>query len=911
MKGFIIVIMGVCAAVAAAAVIFHVHDFSAGDDDANPSHVSSYATPPHRGRQAIKGAAAWLESRLMNPETGRINYNEVMRVRQSVAERIRRDEARSASLNLKWEQLGPDNIGGRTRAILIDRANPRRMYAGSVTGGLFVSDNGGLSWSLHPSFQSLSFPQSISSLTQAPNGDIYAGTGEIYVYTEANTVGHLGTGIYKSSDNGQTFRLLPSTKPASNSFTDAWSYVSEVAADPSNYLKVYAATYRGLMVSSDSGNTWTPAQGIPSNTSRDVAVGTNGVVHAAVGNGLGRGSSNEQYYRSDDGISFELVSGQNGFPASNTRRIEFAISPDDPRYVYALIVRASSGYKLRGIYRSADAGKNWEAYSPENSDVFNPLGTQGDYDACISVVPTNKSKVWVGGQLQLYAGGNDIGWKLIGTASSRGPANPYYIHADMHAIVFHPANPNIAFVATDGGIFKSENALNDYPTFTERNKGYITTQFYNMAASSSGELLAGAQDNGVSYIDFNGNTRLAADIVRGGDGGYTAISKINPAAFFTEIQEGEIFRSSNAGGSWSCWWDSFAKGVGTDECKPAGGCEFIAPFVLWEDVATRKAFFLFGGSERIYLTPDPLDFSSSPKFYRVNVPGDLVSAIEKTPQGIFYVGLRSGSVFRLDGVLTAEYAPNNTVTGITVTQIAGSSTWGGVRYVAGIAADHHDPAHIIVTLANYEKSDYVFESKNATSASPSFASIQGDLPPFPVYSAVIDYYNSSNIIIGTDMGMWATSNGGLNWFPEFDGMNAVVVFTVRQEMLYDENCRVIYAGTYGRGMFRTTTLMEANRGEACNKVATAGLPDKARLFSLFPNPVANHAILETDLSEGLNISLHVMDVLGRKVKSFSLGKAAAGVSCHELDFSDVAAGVYFVNATVNQSVIAKRIFVAK
>ncbi|HXH20009.1 MAG TPA: hypothetical protein VNJ07_13105, partial [Chitinophagales bacterium] len=347
------------------------------------NHSGKSAPLPASSRQkeeGIRGAAKWLEARLANPETGKIDYREILRVRQWAAERKVSAGTRSRALNLKWEKLGPDNIGGRTRAILIDRNNPNRMYAGSVTGGLFVSDDGGLSWYRHPSFEQLPYHQSISSLAQASNGDIYAGTGEIYVYTEANTVGHLGEGIYKSSDNGQTFRLLPSTKPFPNMSAETWAYVSEVSVVPNNFLKVYAATYKGLMISSDSGHSWSPAPGLPEFTSREVAAGANGVVHAVIGNGTGLGNTNEQYYRSVDGVNFQLVSGTNGFPDVNTRRIEFAISPDDPNYVYALIVRYDQGEKLRGIYRSVDAGENWHIYSPENSELFNPLGTQGDYD---------------------------------------------------------------------------------------------------------------------------------------------------------------------------------------------------------------------------------------------------------------------------------------------------------------------------------------------------------------------------------------------------------------------------------------------------------------------------------------------------------------------------------------------------
>lgn len=161
------------------------------------------------------------------------------------------------------------------------------------------------------------------------------------------------------------------------------------------------------------------------------------------------------------------------------------------------------------------------------------------------------------------------------------------------------------------------------------------------------------------------------------------------------------------------------------------------------------------------------------------------------------------------------------------------------------------------------------------------------------------------------MGMWSTSNGGQAWSPEFEGMNAVPVFTVLQNMLYDGDCRVIYAGTYGRGMFRTTTLLEANRGQTCNKSTSAGLPTAVSSLELYPNPVVSIAVLDLTLSESSDITLRVVDLLGRVVHEKNFGRVGEGNHRYVVDFSAVREGVYLAIVDADGSRIMKRIVALK
>src|ERR1039458_6296510 len=162
--------------------------------------------------ESYNDAAKYLFGLRVNTATGRIDIGEVEAARQQVnAMTMAHQTARTASgsADFQWQELGPDNIGGRTRAILISRTHPDSMFAGSVSGGLWKSTNHGQSWyKVNDTAQVLC----VSCITQAANGDIYYGTGNGFDFIAGDgNSGFYGQGIWKSSDGGVTFHQLPST----------------------------------------------------------------------------------------------------------------------------------------------------------------------------------------------------------------------------------------------------------------------------------------------------------------------------------------------------------------------------------------------------------------------------------------------------------------------------------------------------------------------------------------------------------------------------------------------------------------------------------------------------------------------------------------------------------------------------
>ena len=78
--------------------------------------------------------------------------------------------------DFQWRDLGPDNVGGRTRALVIDKDDNQVMYTGGVSGGTWKSTNGGQTW--RPTGDLSVYNGIVSCMTQTTSGDLYYGTGE-------------------------------------------------------------------------------------------------------------------------------------------------------------------------------------------------------------------------------------------------------------------------------------------------------------------------------------------------------------------------------------------------------------------------------------------------------------------------------------------------------------------------------------------------------------------------------------------------------------------------------------------------------------------------------------------------------------------------------------------------------------
>lgn len=525
-------------------------------------------TPRGRNAEQIHGAMEYIHMLRANQITGEVSVQDIMNARNAMNSR-----SNKASLGLSWENMGPDNFGGRTRAILVDKDSSNVIYSGSVSGGLFKSYNSGASWNL---ISPADANNAIVSICQTANGDLYYGTGEFMFINyfgngPSSTPAFYGGGIYKSTDHGQTWSVLSSTVPTSQSTSSEWAAVARLQAHPTNPQTLYAGTNTALKKSTDGGATWT---NLYNSAVRDFSVAGDGSVWMETGG---------RVYYSPDGsttASFTEISkpapGGADLPRGNSAgRTRFAISPQDNDVVY--VVQVTGAEALSGVYRSADRGVTWSKIGSKGAN-FDPLCSsqcQGKYDLLFAVSPKDKNRIWLGG-ITLWTWSNTAGWSLVNTTFP-SPGNIFYLHSDQHEMVFDPKNPNIAYVTNDGGIFRTGD---HGTTWYERNANYSTLQYYNFGVGPDRTLIGGTQDNGTQLITGKGNTAKAGTrlLINGSyaDGGQADISWLKPSVMFAENQNGDLGRSSDGGETFLPFYSAYV----TEKF----GSAWIMPYQLWESV---------------------------------------------------------------------------------------------------------------------------------------------------------------------------------------------------------------------------------------------------------------------------------------------------------------------------------------
>jgi hypothetical protein len=178
----------------------------------------------YQNKQGAAGAAAYLHSLRANQITGEVSQEDIEAAIESLK------NMPESSIGLTWAEKGPNNRGGRTRGLAINPANPAEMYVGSVSGGLYFSNNGGLSWlEVNSDQENLA----VMCITYTKNGDVYYGTGEgLYNtwttgYGQSTSSGFPGAGVFKKAANDAGFTQLASTS--------GFSSIGAIVADPNNY----------------------------------------------------------------------------------------------------------------------------------------------------------------------------------------------------------------------------------------------------------------------------------------------------------------------------------------------------------------------------------------------------------------------------------------------------------------------------------------------------------------------------------------------------------------------------------------------------------------------------------------------------------------------------------------------------
>jgi photosystem II stability/assembly factor-like uncharacterized protein len=612
------------------------------------------------------------------------------------------------------ESFGPFNQGGRTRAILVSCADSNLIFAGSISGGLWRSANGGANWTqLNDGASSLA----VSCITQSPFEPdlIYYGTGE----SRANSSGVPGDGIFRSTDHGLTFNQVTST--AGNDYLNqVWS-IAHSLADSST---IYAGTNSGgLYRSIDKGDTWSQVTGTAGAVTDILPFPDGHILFSRTSSGI---------YFSTTGLpgSFTRITSP-AFPTS-FQRIEIANCASFPDVVYAVFERVDSYNQKHAIAfcKSSDGGNTWAALTPPTIDyVFN------NYCLLLGVSPLDSNKIVSGGSELVASTNGGVSW-------SKSPT----VHADHHACVSLHAQSNTFLIGTDGGLCRKNWDSLSKPV-VPLNAGYVSTQYYGGDYSPEGTFSTGGlQDNGSWLV-----SRTSSGKIRGADGGYSYISKQNSSQAYVSQQNGATYRT----------FDLFGVAGFTSITPPTNEPKDFVNFYVMNPADGNQLYYRTSVGIWRSLNAG----STWNKMNSTTLSGiQNIACSEDEDPTVYAMG--SGKFYRFD------HAAQDMISAL----VDLSSSLPNADAVGTITVDPSDPGTLYVGFTNYVSRPRAWKVLSANTDTPQWVNISSDLPAvLPVNQVQTDpCYPGKNLLAGTDFGLYYSTDSGASWQKDTRIPNVVV-----------------------------------------------------------------------------------------------------------------------------------------
>ncbi len=772
----------------------------------NTNTTQEYGTEKYRGPAEFKKYFSAIK-RGENPDSPiqyRSGYKELelKKMQENISKRAflrsstnQKDEdsptfGSSAAATATFTERGPNNVPGRTRAIVVDAADAsgNTWYAGAVGGGVWKTTNSGVNWtSLSEDMENIA----ISSIAQSANNPsiLYAGTGESWV---GNIDAIDGSGIFKSIDGGANWTNI--SKKSGSIIDEKFFQVSRVVADPSNANVVVISTMSSsgityIFKSTDGGLNWMEAkQGIKPIQQVVASPSSFDTLYAAV-------NSSNVLKSVDAGSTWTDVTGFGSATGTYTR-VEIAVAHSTANIVYAAIV----GNNISFLYVSFDGGISWTEAKNNDGSKDGWLNIQGWYDNCITVNPYNDSIVYVGG-IDTYK------FTLDGKNWNLGLMNKDGIHITDGYNDIDSLNTNVHvdhhFLGTikdgggkfrilhgnDGGVAVSKSSINPGETdgdFTLADSGYNTSQAYGAdKVKEAHQYISGFQDNGTWLSPKGENASSSSDYTYkiGGDGFEVITHWNNSDSMMGGYQNNGLWRSMDGGNVWYF--------VATNEMRNNGpfitriSTSYQDPDVVYavSGLGAHKSKN-FGGSWKTVSMDSGWSFWS----------GSDIEVSQANPRFVWAGGEMSsvGNIF-----VSKDWGESFTAV----------PDFANIGKISGLYSHPTEDSTAYILFSSFGRAK-IIETKDLGATWTDISGFPANnvaglssngFPNVPVYSLAVMPFDSDVIWAGTDIGLVESTDRGTTW----NLVNSNLPYVSIWDMKIKDQGEIVLA-THGRGVWTAT-----------------------------------------------------------------------------------------------------------